>query len=288
MRFFLLLAAVAMTFACGSTPSNNSGPSNAVKTNSEPRQSPTRSGPAPVYTYDIVKTYPHDPNAFTEGLYYKDGFLYESTGEEKHSSLRKVDLQTGKVVQKWDMPPEDFGEGISELNGKIYQLTWQQELGRVFDASDFKLLQEFHYQGEGWGMTTDGTNLIFDQGTQVLKFMDPNTFATVKTLPVLRDDGQPQMQINELEWIKGEIWANIWHSEDPEILGKPNYIARIDPNTGRIIGWIDLGGISPDDVSRDRENTLNGIAYDADNDRIFVTGKKWKNLFEIKVKPKAQ
>lgn len=290
MRIFCFLAVIAaVTLACGSSPSN--GNNSVARSNTIPTSKPTPSGPAPVYTYDIVKTYPHDQNAFTEGLYYKDGFLYESTGspgENGGSSLRKVNLETGKVMQKWDLPREDFGEGIAELNGMIYQLTWQQELGRVFDANDFKLIREFHYQGEGWGMTTDGTNLIFDQGTHVIKFMDPNTFQTVKTLPVLREDGQPQMQINELEWIKGEIWANIWHSEDPEILGKPNYIARIDPNTGRIIGWIDLGGISPDDVSRDRENTLNGIAYDADNDRIFVTGKKWKNLFEIKVKPKAQ
>ena len=279
---------VAVGFACGGPPNANNA---TATTNKNTRLSPTPSGPAPIYTYDIIKTYPHDPNAFTEGLYYKDGFLYESTGspgESGGSSLRKVNLETGKVVQKWDLPREDFGEGIYEINGKIYQLTWQQEMGRVFDANDFKLLQEFNYQGEGWGMTTDGTNLIFDQGTQILKFMDPNTFATVKTLPVTREDGRPQMQINELEWIKGEIWANIWHSEDPEILGKNNYIARIDPNTGRIIGWIDLGGISPDDVSRDPENTLNGIAYDAENDRIFVTGKKWKNLFEIKVRPKAQ
>jgi glutaminyl-peptide cyclotransferase len=231
--------------------------------------------------------YPHDPKAFTEGLFFKDGFLYESTGQEKASSLRKVELETGKVVQKWDMPPEDFGEGIAELNGKIYQLTWQQELGRVFDLSTLKLLQEFEYQGEGWGMTTDGTNLILDQGTHILKFMDPNTFKTVRTLPIFREDGRPLMQINELEWIKGEIWANIWHSEQPDILGKPNYIVRIDPSNGKILGWIDLGGISPDDTERDPENTLNGIAYDAANDRIFVTGKRWKKLFEIKVKPKS-
>lgn len=292
MKMFLLLVAIAAVTACG-PPANVNKPNAGTNQNTHPK--PTPSGPATVYTYDVVKTYPHDPNAFTEGLYYKDGFLYESTGENDlskspndQSSLRKVDLNTGKVLQRWNLPPNDFGEGISELNGKIYQLTWQQEMGRVFDANDFKLLQEFNYQGEGWGMTTDGTNLIFDQGTQVLKFMDPNTFATVKTLPVTREDGQPQMQINELEWIKGEIWANIWHSEQSDILGKNNYIARIDPNTGRIIGWVDLGGISPDDVSRNPENTLNGIAYDAENDRVFVTGKRWKNLFEIKVKPKAQ
>jgi len=262
--------------------------------NKTPSPSPTKSGPAPVYTYEIVKSYPHDPNAFTEGLYFKDGFLYESTGEEKKSSLRKVELETGKVVQKWDLPPEDFGEGISELNGKIYQLTWQEEKGRVFDAKDFKLLQEFTYQGEGWGMTTDGTNLIFDQGTHIIKFMDPNTFKTVRTMPVFRDDGHPLMQINELEFIKGEIWGNIWHSEQQDILGKPNYIVRIDPNSGKVLGWIDLAGISPDDQPKGddpydpkAENTLNGIAYDAANDRIFVTGKKWKKLYEIKVKPKV-
>lgn len=280
MRITLLLAAIALTFSCSSSPNVDYGINKSTNASTKP-------GPAPVYTYEVVKTYPHDPKAFTEGLFFKDGFLYESTGQEKESNLRKVELETGKVVQKWDMPPEDFGEGIAELNGKIYQLTWQQELGRVFDAKDFKLLQEFEYQGEGWGMTTDGTNLILDQGTHILKFMDPNTFKTVRTLPVFREDGRPLMQINELEWIKGEIWANIWHSEQPDILGKPNYIVRIDPNNGKILGWIDLDGISPDDVGRDPENTLNGIAYDAANDRIFVTGKRWKKLFEIKVKPKS-
>jgi len=288
MRLILLIFAAVSVLSCSGSPTNS------TLVNKPVSPTPAKSGPAPVYTYEIVKSYPHDPNAFTEGLYFKDGFLYESTGEEKKSSLRKVELETGKVVQKWDLPPEDFGEGISEINGKIYQLTWQEEKGRVFDAKDFKLLQEFTYQGEGWGMTTDGTNLIFDQGTHIIKFMDPNTFKTVRTMPVFRDDGRPLMQINELEWIKGEIWANIWHSELPDILGKPNYIVRIDPNSGKVLGWIDLAGISPDDQPKGddpydpkAENTLNGIAYDAANDRIFVTGKKWKKLYEIKVKPKA-
>jgi glutaminyl-peptide cyclotransferase len=288
MRLILLIFAAVSVLSCSGSPTNS------TLVNKPASPTPAKSGPAPVYTYEIVKSYPHDPNAFTEGLYFKDGFLYESTGEEKKSSLRKVELETGKVVQKWDLPPEDFGEGISEINGKIYQLTWQEEKGRVFDAKDFKLLQEFTYQGEGWGMTTDGTNLIFDQGTHILMFMDPNTFKTVRTMPVFRDDGRPLMQINELEWIKGEIWANIWHSELPDILGKPNYIVRIDPNSGKVLGWIDLAGISPDDQPKGddpydpkAENTLNGIAYDAANDRIFVTGKKWKKLYEIKVKPKA-
>ena len=294
MRITILLAAVALAFSCSGSPNTNNG-INKTTTNT-----PAKPGPAPVYTYEVVNTYPHDPKAFTEGLFFKDGFLYESTGQEKASSLRKVELETGKVVQKWDMPPEDFGEGIAELNGKIYQLTWQQELGRVFDAKDFKLLQEFEYQGEGWGMTTDGTNLILDQGTHILKFIDPNTFKTVRTLPVFREDGRPLMQINELEWIKGEIWANIWHSEDPEVLGKPNYIVRIDPSNGKILGWIDLGGISPDDQPPPdwqppangmphppAEHTLNGLAEDAAHDRSFVTGNPWTKLVESKVKPKS-
>jgi glutaminyl-peptide cyclotransferase len=287
MRVILILAIGIAAVACSSGPNTN------TSTNKPANTAMAKSTPAPVYTYEVVKSYPHDPKAFTEGLYFKDGFLYESTGEEKQSSLRKVELETGKVVQKWDLPPEDFGEGIAEVNGKIYQLTWQQELGRVFDASDFKLLQEFNYQGEGWGMTTDGTNLIFDQGTHILKVMDPNTFKTVRTLPVFQENGRPLMQINELEWIKGEIWGNIWHSEQPDILGKPNYIVRIDPNTGKIVGWVDLAGISPDDQPKGddpydakAENTLNGIAYDAVNDRIFVTGKRWKKLYEIRIKPK--
>lgn len=261
--------------------------------NAKPAASPTpaKSGPAPVYGYEVVKAYPHDPNAFTEGLFFHDGFLYESTGQEGKSSLRKVEIDTGKAVQKWDLPADDFGEGIALLNDKIYMLTWKGGLGRVFDAKTFKLLREFSYQGDGWGMTTDGTNLIIDQGTHVLKFIDPESFKTVKTLPVMQENGKPLMQINELEMIKGELWANIWHSEDKEILGKPNYIARIDPNSGKVLGWVDLAGISPGDQggSNQEENTLNGIAYDAATDRIFVTGKNWKKLYEIKITgPKNQ
>jgi len=182
------------------------------------------------------------------------------------------------------------------LGDKIYMLTWQQQLGRVFDVNGFKLIREFSYQGEGWGMTTDGTNLFFDQGTHVIKVAEPENFKTVRTFPVMREDGKPLMQLNELEMIKGELWANIWHSEQRDILGKPNYIARIDPATGKLLGWINLAGISPDDQAKSddpsdpkAENTLNGIAYDAEKDRIFVTGKNWKNLYEIKVsQPKGQ
>ncbi len=245
----------------------------------------------PVYGYEIIKTYPHDPKAFTEGLVYSDGFLYESTGQEGKSSLRKIDLETGKVLQKFDLPPQNFGEGISIVNGKIYQLTWRDGLCRVFDAKTFKLVKELHYQGEGWGLATDGSALYMSQGTHVIKVLEAETFKQAQTVPVMREDGKPLMNINELEWVKGEIWANVWHSETPDILGKPNYIARIEPATGKLLGWINLAGISPDDQAKGNdpydakaENTLNGIAYDPIKDRIFVTGKNWKNLYEIKIR----
>lgn len=278
MRFFVLFAAIAFATAC-SGASGNSTPNVATAT------SKPASTPVSVSSYEIVKTYPHDGQAFTQGLFFHDGFLYESTGQYGESSLRKVEIATGKVVQKWDLPKEDFGEGSTLIGDKIYMVTWQQGLGRVFNLSDFKLLREFSYQGEGWGLTNDGTNLIMSQGTHVLKFIDPNTFQSNKTVAVMREDGQPLMKLNELEYVKGEIWANIWHSEDPRTLGKANYIARIDPATGKIVGWIDLSNISPEDQRRDSENTLNGIAYDAATDRIFVTGKRWKKLYEIKLKP---
>lgn len=281
MRSLLIVICLAFSFAC-SGGADNSNPNVNAK-------SPAQA--LPVAGYEVVKSYPHDPKAFTEGLFFYDGYLYESTGEERRSSLRKVELETGKIVQKWDNPPDDFGEGISMIGDKIYQLTWRQGLGRVFDAKTFKVLREFPYVGEGWGMTTDGKYLYLTQSTHVIKVMDPETFQTVRTIPVMREDGRPLMQINELEWIKGELWANVWHSEDPDILGRPNYIARIDPNSGKLLGWINLQGISPDDqpagndpMDPKAENTLNGIAYDAANDRVFVTGKQWKKLYEIKLK----
>lgn len=293
MRIHVLILIMLLIASCGDG-TNGSNRNKAANGNGSP--SPARSGPVPVYTYDVVKTYPHDPKAFTEGLFYHDGFLYESTGEEGKSSLRKVELETGKIVQKFDLPREDFGEGISMINGNIYQLTWRQGLCRIFDAKDFKLLREVHYSGDGWGMTTDGTNLFMTDSTHVIRVMDPETFKPVRMIAVFREDGRPLMQINELEFIKGEIWANVWHSEETNILGKPNYIARIDPASGKLLGWIDLAGISPDDQpaasamndgsDSKAENTLNGIAYDETGDRIFVTGKNWKKLYEIKVRPR--
>jgi glutaminyl-peptide cyclotransferase len=279
----LLFLLISVSLACGNAANNT-----------KPNVNATKPAALPVYGYEVVKSYPHDPTAFTEGLFFFEGFLYESTGGEKPgaSTIRKVEIDTGKVVQKWALPNGEFGEGIAKIGDKIFMLTWREQIGRVFDAKDFKLLKEFTYLGEGWGMTTDGTNLYMTQSTHVIKVMEPENFKTVKTIPIMREDGRPLMQINELEWIKGEIWANVWHSEQPDILGKPNYIARIDPVAGKLVGWIDLAGISPDDQPKTNdpydpkvENTLNGIAYDAATDRIFVTGKNWKKLYEIKLTP---
>jgi glutaminyl-peptide cyclotransferase len=177
-------------------------------------------------------------------------------------------------------------EGMTIFNDKIYQISWEEETCFVYDM-DFKLLKEFKYQGEGWGLTHDGKNLIMSDGTHVIRYMNPETFLLEKTLTVLQENGRPLMNINELEFVNGEIWANIWHSELPGILGKPNHIARIDANTGKLSGWIDLANISPEDQKDEgSENTLNGIAYDEKSGRIFVTGKNWKKLYEIKLKSK--
>ena len=285
MRLYFLIFIVSIAAAaCSEAPNkSNSVNVNAVgNTNSNT----TKAGAnVPIYTYEIVKSYPHDSEAFTQGLIFKDGFLYESTGQEGESTLRKVDLNTGKVLQKYDVPEEFFAEGMTFLNDKFYQLTWRDRTAFVYDAN-FKLLKEIRYQGDGWGLTNDGTNLIMTDGTHVIRFVNPENFQTIRTVAVFRENGQPLMNLNELEYVKGEIWANIWHSEQPNVLGKPNYVARIDPNSGKLLGWIDLSGISPDDVNRDSENTLNGIAYDNASDRIFVTGKNWRKLFEIKIKPK--
>ena len=250
----------------------------------------------PVYTYEIVNTFKHDSDAFTQGLIFNNGFLYESTGHQGDSTLRKVDLQSGKVLQKHELDDDIFAEGMTVLNGKIYQLSWRNGVAFVYDLINFKLLKELKYTGEGWGITTDGTNLLMSDGTHLIKVIDPETFKTVRTVSVLQENGKPLYLLNELEYIKGEIWANIWHSEEKQTgttqgqlpnIGKPNYIARINPESGKIVGWIDLANISPEDSEEDRENTLNGIAYDAEGDRIFVTGKNWKKLFEIKIKPRG-
>jgi glutamine cyclotransferase len=298
MHFFLLITFAVFAVSCkNATPANrptvnNNTAANANKTVSAPNQAADK---IPVYTYEIVNTFKHDSKAFTQGLVYENGFLYESTGQTGESTLRKVELQSGKVLQRHDVDEDVFAEGMTVLNGKIYQITWQDGVCFVYDLTNFKPLRELTYTGEGWGLTDDGANLIMSDGTHIIKFVDPQTFKTVRTLPVFQESGKPLSLLNELEYVKGEIWANIWHSEEkmtgtthgqlPNI-GKQNYIARINPESGKVVGWIDLANISPEDSGGGSENTLNGIAYDAADDRIFVTGKKWKRLFEIKLKAK--
>ncbi len=283
MRFYILILFVFLFSTCNGTSNNvnntmNAGGGNTNRTNST---TPTTAS-IPVSTYEIVKTYKHDGNAFTQGLVVQNGFFYESTGEYGDSSLRKVEIETGKVLQKKDIAEEYFAEGMTIFNDKIYQITWQENVAFQYDMN-FNLVKEFRYAGEGWGLTHDQTNLFLSDGTHVIRVLDPETFETVRTIVVKDEMGKPIYKLNELEYVKGEIWANIWHSEQS---GKPNHIARINPADGKLLGWIDLQNISPDDQKRGSENVLNGIAYDAATDRIFVTGKNWKNLFEIKLKPK--
>ncbi len=279
MRFYFLLLMAFTAFSCGETPKNSS-PNSRVNANTSNANS--KQDAVPTYSYEVVKSYPHDPLAFTQGLVFHDGLLYESTGEYTESSLRKVEIDTGKVLKKYDLPKEVFAEGLAILNNEVYQISWRNKMGWVYDLADFKLLREFQYTGEGWGLTHDGTHLFMSDGTHVIRVLDPKNMSQVRTIVVNDERGRPLMKLNELEWVKGEIWANVWHSED---IGKPNHIARIDPATGKLLGWINLANISPDDQtgSAKEENTLNGIAYDPASDRLFVTGKNWKKLYEIKV-----
>lgn len=226
--------------------------------------------------YEVVHSWPHDPHAFTQGLVFHDGKLLESTGEQGRSSLRRVELETGQVVQKVDVPEPYFAEGLTLLKGKLYQLTWQHQLGFIYDAWTFDKIGQFNYQGEGWGLTNDGKSLILSDGTHQIRYLDPDNFQLQRTIAVVDNNG-PVKEINELEYVHGEIYANIWHEDR---------IVRIDPQTGRILGWIDLKGLlKPGEVS-DPEAVLNGIAYDDASGRLFVTGKLWPKLFEIRVTQK--
>lgn len=224
------------------------------------------------YTYQVVHSYPHDPGAFTEGLFYWNGFLYESTGLKGESSVRKVRLETGEVLQKHEVPEAYFGEGIINWKEKLYQLTWQEETGFIYDFKTFNQIGEFHYKGEGWALTTDGKRIFMSDGTPQIRILDPETLNEISRITVT-DNGQPVNDVNELEWVKGEIYANIW---------KTFRIARINPVSGKVVGWIDITGIlnSADNPNVD---VANGIAYDAEHDRLFITGKYWPKVFEIKL-----
>jgi glutamine cyclotransferase len=226
----------------------------------------------PVLGIKVVKTFPHDPHAFTQGLEYYGGFLYESTGETGQSSVRKIELETGKVLQKTELSPEYFGEGLTIFQGKIYQLTWLTKVGFVYDLGTFRKLREFHFYGEGWGLAHDAKNLILSDGTNTLRYLDPETFVVVRKLEVY-DGKQAVTNLNELEYIDNDIYANVWHA---------NRIARIDARSGQVLAWIDCSAIAVEE-QKQPESVLNGIAYDAARHRLFVTGKDWAHVYEIRV-----
>jgi glutamine cyclotransferase len=224
----------------------------------------------PLFGYQVVRVYPHDPDAFTQGLQYLDGVLYEGTGLNGRSSIRRVALDTGKVEQKRDVPGQYFGEGLTVWKNDVIELTWQSHLAFVYDRATFEPKKQFSYPGEGWGLTHDGTNLIMSDGSDELRYLDPVTFAEKRRLKVTAA-GAPLRNLNELEYVKGEIFANIWQTD---------YVARVAPATGKVTGYIDLRGLlSP--AERAKTDVLNGIAYDAARDRLFITGKLWPKLFEV-------
>ena len=226
--------------------------------------------------YQVVHTYPHDPHAFTQGLIYVDGHLYESTGLNGQSSLRMVDLTTGQVLQKHDVPADFFAEGLTDWQSTLVQLTWVSHKAFVYDRFSFRLLSTFGYKGEGWGLTHDSTSLILSDGSSYLQFVDPNTFRLLRRIHVVDSAGKAVEQLNELEFVRGEIYANVWQTDE---------IVRISPRTGKVLGYLDLAGIIDPRELRGEGAVLNGIAYDAAHDRLFITGKLWPKLFEIKVTP---
>ncbi|MDQ3656819.1 MAG: glutaminyl-peptide cyclotransferase [Chloroflexota bacterium] len=233
---------------------------------------------APVWGYRVVAEYPHDPDAYTQGLVIADGVLYEGTGLEGRSTLRRVDLESGEVRKSRSLDAKHFGEGVAVVDDRIYQLTWQTGTCFVYDRETFALQETFTYETQGWGLTTDGDRLIMSDGSNRLVFRDPDTFVEVGHVDVL-DSGTPVSSLNELEYIDGEVWANVYQTDR---------IARIDPENGQVTSWIDLTGLlAPEDYPAQGVDVLNGIAHDPETGRIFITGKLWPTLFEIELVPQS-
>lgn len=230
------------------------------------------------YGYQVVHVYPHDRGAFTQGLEFRAGFLYEGTGLNGRSTLRKVKLETGQVVQEISLPPQYFGEGITVINQRIVQLTWRAEIGFVYDQNSFRQLRSFNYPGEGWGLTNDGSQIYMSDGSAQIRVWDPGTLQGKRRFTV-RDGSKPVSYLNELEYVRGEIYANVWQTDK---------IVRFSPSDGRVLGWVDLSGLLSAADRTEQVDVLNGIAYDVLGDRLFVTGKLWPKLFEIKIVPKAR
>lgn len=258
--FFLLLGVLTISCACRGTARKTAAPTPPV---------PVR------YTYEVINTYPHNTGSYTQGLYWHDGYLWEGTGQYGHSSVNQVELETGRIVKSTPLDNDVFGEGIALLNGKIFQLTWMNGIAFVYDPDNLSQTGHFRYSGEGWGLTTDGKVLFMSDGTSQISMVDPTDFKKIKKINVKRD-GRSVRGLNELEWIDGKIWANIYMTDE---------IVIIDPQTGNIEGVIDLSGILPASDRTPTTDVLNGIAYDPATGRIFVTGKYWNKLFEIKIKP---
>lgn len=276
---FSLVLCLAVSGCRGAeTNGNNAETSNGQRANRSSASQNTNASTfaaTPTYTYEVVNIWPHDPTAFTQGLIFHEGFLLESTGQYGESSLRKVELKTGKVSKRISVPGQFFAEGLTLLRGKLFQLTWTERKGFIYDPDTLQLQDSFSYGGEGWGLTDDGDSLIMSDGTHQLRFIDPLTFQVEKTVDVF-DEGQPLRELNELEFVDGEIFANIWHRDE---------IVRLDPQSGKILGRIDLKGLLPlDGRQRNPEAVLNGIAFDEVGKRLFVTGKLWPSVFEIKIK----
>jgi len=227
----------------------------------------------PVYGYQIVARYPHSTESYTEGFFYLDGLFYEGTGLNGHSALMAIQPETGKVLQRVDLPEKYFGEGIVDWGPNLYEWTWQSHICFVYDRFSLRLIKQLSYDGEGWGMTRTAREIVTSDGTAALRFRDPATFRETRHI-LVTDGGKPVKQLNELEFVKGEIYANVWHSDR---------IARISPRDGHVIGWINLSGLLPDSQKINDESVLNGIAYDAKRDRLFVTGKQWPTVFEIRI-----
>jgi len=270
----LLIVSLSISLLAACTPASTATPTLAP----QPAPTATATTPTPAahdFNYEVVNAYPHDRGAFTQGLVFENGVLYEGTGLRGHSTLRRVELASGDALQIRQLPDRFFGEGITIFGERIIQLTWQSGGGFVYDKNSFELLEEFSYPTEGWGITHDGKRLIMSDGTSTLRFWDPGTFEEIGRIEVYDKDG-PVTRLNELEYVRGKIYANVW---------KTDRIARIAPDTGEVIGWIELAGLlSPEDCS-EPVDVLNGIAYDADTDRLFVTGKLWPRLFEIELIP---
>lgn len=244
-----------------------------------PADPPLAPGGAPaLYTYEVVHRWPHARDAFTEGLVYRNGDMLESDGLYGQSTLRDVDLRTGRIEKELAIPPQYFAEGLAVIGDKAYQLTWRSQVGFIYDAGTFQKLGEFHYQGEGWGLTNEGSLLVMSDGTSRIRFIDPADFHLVRSIQVTAR-GRPVSNVNELEWVRGEIFANVWETDQ---------VIRIDPSDGKVRGVIDFSGLLPPLERVPGTDVLNGIAYDAARGRLFVTGKNWPEIFEVRIIPPAR